>query len=47
LPAKQRITVSAETMRRWLYELGWGRKRAKLVATDDAPQRVTRLARLG
>jgi transposase len=39
-------TVSAETMRRWLHELGWVWKRAKLVAKDDDPQRVERLARI-
>jgi DDE superfamily endonuclease/Winged helix-turn helix len=38
------ITVSAETVCRWLHESGWGWKRAKLVANDDAPQRVDRLA---
>jgi transposase len=40
------IAISAEAMRRWLHELGWVWKRAKLVATDDDPQRVTRLARI-
>ena len=38
--------VSAETRRRWLHELGWVWKRAKLVAKDDDPHRVTRLARI-
>jgi transposase len=46
LQTKRGITVSAETMRRWLHELGWVWKRAKLVAKDDDPQRVTRLARI-
>ena len=46
LQAKREITVSAETMRRWLHELGWVWKRAKLVAKDDDPQRVDRLARI-
>ena len=46
LQAKRGITVSAETMRRWLHEVGWVWKRAKLVAKDDDPQRVTRLARI-
>jgi transposase len=46
LQAKRGIIVSAETMRRWLHELGWVWKRAKLVAKDDDPQRVTRLARI-
>jgi putative transposase len=40
------LTVSAETMRRWLHEIGWVWKRAKLVAKDDDPQRVTRWARI-
>jgi hypothetical protein len=39
------MTVSAETMRRWLHDIGWVWTRAKLVAKDDAPQRVERLAR--
>jgi putative transposase len=46
LEAKRGITVSAETLRRWLHEVGWVWKRAKLVAKDDDPQRVTRLARI-
>jgi transposase len=46
LQTKRRLTVSAETMRRWLHEVGWVWKRAKLVAKDDDPQRVTRLARI-
>jgi hypothetical protein len=33
-------------MRRWLHEIGWVWKRAKLVAKDDDPQRVNRLARM-
>jgi hypothetical protein len=33
-------------MRRWLHELGGVWKRAKLVAKDDDPQRVNRLARI-
>jgi putative transposase len=44
--AKRGITVSAETMRRWLHEVGWVWKRAKLVAKDDDPHRVERLARI-
>ena len=44
--AKRRLTVSAETMRRWVHEVGWVWKRAKLVANDDDPQRVARLARI-
>jgi putative transposase len=46
LQAKRGIRVSAETMRRWLHELDWVWKRAKLVAKDDDPQRVDRLARI-
>jgi transposase len=46
LQAKRGIIVSAETMRRWLHEIGWVWKRAKLVAKDDDPQRVNRLARI-
>jgi transposase len=44
--AKRGLAVSAETMRRWVHELGWVWKRAKLVAKDDDPQRVERLARI-
>jgi putative transposase len=44
--AKRGLTVSAETMRRWVHEVGWVWKRAKLVAKDDDPQRVERLARM-
>jgi transposase len=40
------LAVSAETMRRWLREIGWVWKRAKLVAKDDDPQRVDRLAHI-
>jgi transposase len=40
------ITVAAETRRRWVHEVGWGWKRAQLVAKDDDPQRVHRLARM-
>ena len=40
------VMVSAETMRRWRHEIGWVWKRAKLVAKDDDPQRVNRLARI-
>jgi transposase len=44
--AKRGLTVSAETMRRWVHEVGWVGKRATLVAKDDDPQRVERLARI-
>jgi putative transposase len=46
LQAKRGSVISAETMRRWLHELGWVWKRAKLVAKDDDPHRVDRLARI-
>ena len=46
LQAKHEIEVSAETVRRWLHEIGWVWKRAKLVAKDDDPHRVARLARI-
>jgi transposase len=44
LQAKRGITVSAETLRRWVHEVGWVWKRAKLGAKDDDPHRVARLA---
>jgi transposase len=44
--ARRGVQVSAETMRRWLHELGWVWKRAKLAAKDDDPQRVEKLARI-
>jgi transposase len=46
LQTERGVTVSAETMRRWLHEVGWVWKRAKLVAKDDDPWRVNRLARI-
>jgi putative transposase len=46
LRTKHGIAVSAETVRRWLHEIGWVWKRAKLVAKDDDPHRIDRLARI-
>jgi transposase len=46
LQTKHGIAVSAETVRRWLHEIGWVWKRAKLVAKDDDPHRIERLARI-
>jgi transposase len=46
LQARRGVRVSAETLRRWLHDLGWVWKRAKLVAKDDDPQRVAKLARI-
>jgi transposase len=44
--ARRGLVVAAETIRRWLHELGWEWKRAKLVVKDDDPQRVAKLARI-
>src|ERR671927_520541 len=46
LQAQHGIAVSAETVRRWLHEIGWVWKRAKLVAKDDDPHRSERFARM-
>lgn len=46
LKTKLGIDVSAWTVRRWLHEMEWVWKRTKLVAKDDDPQRVARLARM-
>ena len=46
IQARRGVRVSAETIRRWLHELGWVWKRAKLAAKDDDPQRVEKLARI-
>jgi len=46
LQIRRGVRVSAETLRRWLHELGWVWKRAKLAAKDDDPRRVEKLARL-
>jgi Winged helix-turn helix len=46
LKTKHGIEVSAWTVRRWLHEMDWVWTRAKLVAKDDDPQRVERLARM-
>ena len=46
LQATRGITVSAETMRRWLHEIGWVWKRPKLAAKDNDLHRVARLARI-
>jgi transposase len=46
LKINRSIEVSADTCRRWLAEVGWGWKRAKLTAKDDDPQRIEKLARI-
>lgn len=44
LKLQRGVDVSAETVRRWVHEVGWVWKRAKLSAKDDGPERVERLA---
>jgi Winged helix-turn helix/DDE superfamily endonuclease len=44
LQVKHGIEVSAETVRRWLREIGWVWQRAKRGAQDDDPHRTERLA---
>ena len=44
LKTKHGLEVSAWTVRRWLHEMGWVWKRAKLVTKDNDPLRVERLA---
>lgn len=46
LQLQRGVMVSSSTMRRWLHALGWVWKRAQLVARDDDPQRVEKLARI-
>lgn len=46
LQVRRGIEVSAETLRHWLHDLGWEWKRAKVVAKDDDPERVEKLARM-
>jgi transposase len=46
LQVRRGVRVSAETVRRWLHELDWVWKRAKLAAKDDDPRRVEKLARI-
>src|SRR5262249_14363047 len=46
LHARRSVQVSVETIHRWLHDLGWVWKRAKLAAKDDDPQRVEKLARI-
>jgi transposase len=46
LKVNRGLEVSAETLRRWLGEIGWVWKRAKLAAKDDDPHRVAKLARI-
>lgn len=46
LYTRRKITVSAETVRRWVHAVNWEWKRAKLRAKDDDPERVEKLARI-
>jgi len=46
LQLQRGIVVSASTLCRWLHTLGWVWKRAQLVARDDDPLRVEKLARI-
>jgi putative transposase len=46
LQVRRGITISVETMRHWLHEVGWEWKRAKVAAKDDDPDRVEKLARI-
>lgn len=46
MQAQRGVAVSAATMRRWLHQLGWVWKRAKLVARDKDPERTEKLAQI-
>ena len=46
LKARRAVSVSAETVRCWLHELGYVWKRARHVARDDDPERERKLARI-
>jgi hypothetical protein len=46
LKVKYGLEVSTWTVRRWRHALGWVWKRSQLVATEDNPQRVERLAQI-
>lgn len=46
LKVNRGIEASADTLRRWLHQLGWVWKRAKLTAKDDDPHRIEKLARI-
>ncbi len=46
LKARRGVTVSQDTVRRWLHELGYVWKRARHAARDDDPERATKLARI-
>lgn len=46
LKARRGVAIAPDTVRRWLHELGYRWKRARHVARDDDPERVTKLARI-
>lgn len=46
LKARRGVTISRDTVRRWLHELGYVWKRARHVAKDGDPGRVAKLARI-
>ena len=46
LKARRGVQVSQDSVRRWLHELGYVWKRARHVAKDDDPERVSKLARI-
>ncbi len=46
LHARRGVSMSRETIRRWLHEVGYGWKRARHVARDDDPERVAKLAHI-
>jgi transposase len=46
LNVRHGLDVSADTLRRWLHEMGWVWKRAQLIAKDTDPNRTSRLARI-
>jgi transposase len=46
LKARRGAHVSQETVRRWLHEMGYVWKRARHVARDDDPERISKLARI-
>jgi transposase len=46
LKVQRGLDVSGETVRRWVHDVGWAWKRAKLSAKDDDPDRVELLAEI-
>ncbi len=46
LKARRGLTVSPEKVRRWLHEVGYVWKRARHVAQDCDPERISKLARI-